>query len=101
MKHGLIKERRRTVTETSINEPIQVRIIPETGDIRKQLIFLGISAVAAVGMIWLERKLSGPDAFLTMKMKGFAAVQDYADKRAAFWHDVARRAANAYLDSRP
>jgi hypothetical protein len=82
-------------------DPIAVKVITDNTDIRNALILAGISLAAAVAVVWMERKLSGPDAFLTIKMKCLTEIQDYADKRAAYWHAVARKAANAYLDSRP
>jgi hypothetical protein len=81
-------------------DPIQVRILPGESEVQKQLVYLGLSAAAMIGMLWLQRKLSGPDAFLTGRMKVLSVVQDYADGRAKFWGEVSAKASKLYLDSR-
>jgi hypothetical protein len=81
-----------------LDDPITVRILPEP--ITSQLVPLAITIAGTVALIWLKRKMSGPDAFLTIKMKGLVTIQDYADKRARFWHDVSAKASAEYLASR-
>jgi hypothetical protein len=88
-------------TQPTTTNPLDVRIVTDNKDIKRQLIILGISAVATVGMLYVQRALSGPDAFLSIKMRVLAGIQTYADGRIRFWNDVSAVAANAYLNSRP
>ena len=88
-------------TRTTTTNPLDVRIVTDNKDIKRQLIILGISAVATVGMLYVQRALSGPDAFLTLKMRALTTIQTYADSRARFWNDLSAAAAKVYLDSRP
>jgi hypothetical protein len=89
-----------TTPNTTTKPPLDVRLVVDNKDIKRQLIILGISAVATVGMLYMQRALSSPDAFLTLKMRGLASIQTYADSRAKFWNDLSAATAKVYLDSR-
>jgi hypothetical protein len=88
-----------------VTDPIRVKIVPDeiTIDGKKivlTLVSLGITFGSMALLVYMERKLSGPDVFLTMKMRALHGVQEYADNRARFWHGVSARATDAYLASR-
>ena len=85
-------------------EPIRVKILPSEVDkstITKALFSIAVTATTIAVMVYLERKLSGPDAFLAMKMRALHGVQEVAVRQARFWHDVSARAGDMYLSSRP
>lgn len=85
---------------TVSNSVTKVQLVTDGSEIKNQVIIAGIGLLAAVGVVWIQRKLSGPDVFVTLKMRCLAGVQEYADTRARFWHDVSAVASKAYLDSR-
>lgn len=83
-----------------VDKPIDVRLVTAEGDITKQLVMLGVSAVAAIGIMYMQQKMSGPDAFLSAKMRVLHNVQEYADSRARYWHTISAKATTLYLESR-
>lgn len=82
-------------------EPIQVKIIPEEIQVGKMLASLAFSAVSVVLVVYLQRKIAGPDVFLTLQMKACKVTGEFADSQVRFWHKVSARASDAYLASRP
>jgi|HubBroStandDraft_2_1064218.scaffolds.fasta_scaffold1914128_2 hypothetical protein len=90
-----------TIPVTPTRKPIEVKLVADNNDVTKQLVILGVSALISVGILLLQRKMMAPDTLITMKMRCYLWLQDYADERAKYWHTVAGKAATAYLDSRP
>jgi hypothetical protein len=82
------------------SEVINVRVIPEPANAKRILIGIVLPLGLTAAFIFMQRALSNPDSFLTIKMRGLATVQEYADSRARFWHDIAAKASDAYLASR-
>jgi hypothetical protein len=76
---------------------IDVRIVPA----RRTVMALGIAAGLTVGLVILQRKLSGPDSLTFVKMRLLAEVQEIADGQARMWLDVSDRAGRLYLSSHP
>ena len=90
---------------TDVTDPIRVKLVPDEividgKKIMLTLVSLGITFGSMALLVYLERKLSGPDVFLTVKMRTLHELQEYADNRARFWHGVSARATDAYLASR-
>jgi hypothetical protein len=86
-----------------VTDPIKVKILPDDHGqiIGRHLIELGCAVGTAAIFVWVQRKLSGPDVFLTVKMRSLHALAMYADSRATFWRDISARASELYLESRP
>jgi hypothetical protein len=82
------------------SNPVRVQLVTDSKEIQKQLVLISLSLAAAVAVVWIQRKMSGPDVFLTTKMRLLVVVQNYADERAKFWNDVSAQASKVYLDSR-
>lgn len=86
-----------------MNETVNVKILPDDPGpmlVRVAATFV-VTAATAVALIWIQRKMSGPDFFLTAKMRGLNLVSNYADSRAYFWHKVGSKATSLYLETRP
>jgi hypothetical protein len=86
-----------------VTDTVNVKILPDDPGpmlVRVAATF-AVTAATAVVLIWIQRKASGPDFFLTAKMRGLNLVSTYADNRAEFWHKVGSKATALYLESRP
>lgn len=81
--------------------PVRVKVVTDGSAIREQLVIGALSVGAGVLVIWLQRKMSSPDFFLSLKMRVLLTVQDYSENRAKYWNKIGSAAARAYLDSRP
>lgn len=86
-----------------MSETVNVKIVPDDpGAVAiRVLVAFGVTTITAVALIWVQRKMSGPDVFLTAKMRGLNITAQLADRQANFWHEVSSKATKAYLESRP
>lgn len=84
-------------------EPIKVRIIPEESSkiVRRELASLSLAVAASMLIVLVQRKVSDPDFILSCRMRTLNGVARYADARASFWRQIAERATDLYLESRP
>lgn len=83
-------------------ETVNVKILhDESRNIGEQLIGLSFAIAAAIIVVYVQRKVSDPDFFLTMKMRTLNGISRYADTKARFWNDVSAKASALYLESRP
>lgn len=85
-------------------EPIAVKIVPAEIDghqVAQALFGLAVAGATMALMIYLQRKLSGPDVFVTIKMRCLKTVAENADKGAIMCRRVSAAADTAYLMSRP
>jgi hypothetical protein len=86
-----------------MTEPVTVKIVPDDVGpvIVRTLIAFGVTTITAVALIWIQRKASSPDFFVTAKMRGLNLAAQAADRQVAFWNDVSAKATKLYLESRP
>jgi hypothetical protein len=69
-------------------------------EIRIQLIRLGFAVGSLVAIIYLQRKLSGPDIFSNAHARWCLTVKRTAQSQADWWQKVANNAATSYQKSR-
>jgi hypothetical protein len=84
-------------------EVIKVSIVPADLDgkaIGRILLSLAVTGGTIALMVYLERTLSGPDMFLTIKMRALRLVSDTADKASKSLAKVSANADTMYLASR-
>lgn len=86
-----------------MSDPVTVKILPDEPAqiIGRQLLGLGCAIGTAAILIWVQKKMMQPDFFLTAKMRTLHTIAEYADSRSTFWRDVAAKASEMYLESRP
>jgi hypothetical protein len=84
-------------------DTVNVKIMPDDPGpmLVRVAVTFGVTAVTAVALVWIQRKVSSPDFFLTAKIRGLNLVSTYADSKAEFWHKVGSKATAMYLESRP
>jgi hypothetical protein len=84
-------------------EPVTVKILPDEPAeiIGRQLIAVGVAIGATAVLVYVQRKMSGPDFFVNLRMRALYVTGQYADARIRFWRNVADKASRMYLESRP
>lgn len=87
-----------------MTEPVvNVKIVPADVDgktLGRMLLSLAVAGGTVALMVYLERTLSGPDVFLTIRMRILRSVAETADKASKICAKVSANADTAYLASR-
>lgn len=85
---------------TPQSEPLVVKVLPDSVDVPRAVASFALTAGAAIALVYVQRKVSSPDFFIQLRLRTLSIVQEYADSRCKFWHEIGARAALAYLESR-
>lgn len=72
----------------------------QTEDIKDVVIPQVVNLALVVLAIYLQRKLSSPDAFRVMRMRGALTVKRFAENQAGMWSAISARAATSYQKAR-
>lgn len=69
-------------------------------DVRDIVIPQLVELAFAVGTLYLLKKMHGPDAFRTLRMRGALLMKRFADNQANMWSAVSTHAATSYQKAR-
>jgi hypothetical protein len=78
-----------------------VKIMPE--DPGPAMIRIGttfaVTVATAFALYYLQRKMTGPDFMVTVKMRTCRTVANLADKQVGFWQSISAKALAAYVEA--
>lgn len=69
-------------------------------EFKLQAIRIAFAVGGVVAIIYIQRKLSGPDVFSHAHARTALAIKRFAQIRADYWQEVADNAASSYQRSR-
>lgn len=72
-------------------EPVTYRV-----DLKQFVIDQAVSTAIVVACVYFARKLSDPDSFRLIRMRGALTVKKFAETQADMWTGISHKAATSY-----